>query len=43
MREKSSSRTLLSIVFIILVLLAVVLFYLISKRILERLFLRGLG
>jgi hypothetical protein len=39
--KKKGSRTLQSIVFILLVLLAIALFYLVGKRILERLFLRG--
>jgi hypothetical protein len=39
--KKKGSRTLGSIVFLLLVLLAIALFYLVGKRILERLFLRG--
>lgn len=43
MRRKGGSRALLSIVFILLVLLAIALFYLVGKRIIEKLFLGGLG
>jgi|YelNatPaOPRAMG01_1025707.scaffolds.fasta_scaffold54253_3 hypothetical protein len=39
--KKKGSRVLESVVFILLVLLAIALFYLVGKRILERLFLRG--
>ncbi|MEM5853169.1 MAG: hypothetical protein QXG39_00945 [Candidatus Aenigmatarchaeota archaeon] len=41
--KKKGSRTLLSLVFILLVLLAIALFYLVGKKILERLFLGGPG
>ena len=41
MKKKSNSKVLLSVVFILLVLLAIALFYLVGKRILEKLFLGG--
>jgi hypothetical protein len=42
MRKKGASKVLLSLIFLLLVILAIALFWFVGKKILERLFLGGL-
>ena len=43
MKKKGMSRALLSIMFLLLVLLAVALFFLIRNKLLEKIFFGGIG